>query len=171
MSQQRNLLSFFAKRPAAAPAADDAEGPAPKRAAHATADERPTPSRPAVARDEAQRAGAPVEPAPPCASPAEPPATAEQSAARRAKAQRLLGAGAAPKANAAEAKIEARFAFLADGAVRDAERRAPSHPQFDARTLYVPPSVKLSPAQQAYWDVKKLYGAQCFQRLLSAPLS
>ena len=74
----------------------------------------------------------------------------------------------APKANAAEAKIDARFAFLAEGAVRDAERRAPSHPEFDARTLYVPPSVKLSPSQQAYWDVKKLYGAWCW-RFLCAP--
>lgn len=169
MSQQRNLLSFFAKRPAAdaqgaqgAAATDEAQSrtrPLAKRHASAAADERPTPTLlPAVVRDAAPASQ-------PCASPADPPATAEQCAARRAKAQRLLGAGVAPKASAAEAGIEARFAFLEAGVVRDAEKRLPSHESYDARTLFVPPSVKLSPSQKAYWDIKKLYGAAAVTRL------
>ena len=173
MSQQRNLLSFFAKRPAAAPAQAEDAPPAKRHAAAGeTEDDRPACARPAVARDSASLDcdAPPRVVAPPlaCGSPAEAPSTATlHSDARRAKALKVLGGGLAPKASAVEAKIEARFSFLADDAVRDAHRRPPSHADYDSRTVYIPPSLKLSPSQQAYWDIKKNYGAEaCALRCL-----
>jgi DNA mismatch repair protein MSH6 len=50
---------------------------------------------------------------------------------------------------------EKRHTWLAN--VTDAERRAPDHPDYDSRNIYVPPSElrKLSPFEQQYWTIKK----------------
>ncbi|CAI6336012.1 unnamed protein product [Periconia digitata] len=36
----------------------------------------------------------------------------------------------------------------------DADRRPPDHPDYDPRTLYIPPGTKFSSFEQQYWDIK-----------------
>lgn len=50
---------------------------------------------------------------------------------------------------------EKRHPWLAN--IQDAERRSPDHPDYDPRTIYVPPMAlkNLSPFEQQYWEIKK----------------
>lgn len=39
----------------------------------------------------------------------------------------------------------------------DADRRPPGHPEYDPRTLYIPPGTKFSNFEQQYWDIKRKF--------------
>lgn len=39
----------------------------------------------------------------------------------------------------------------------DADRNAPDHPDYDPRTLYIPPGTKLSDFEKQYWDIKSKF--------------
>ena len=48
-----------------------------------------------------------------------------------------------------------RFEWLAD--IKDADRNPPGHPDFDPRTIYIPPLAwaKFSPFEKQYWEIKQ----------------
>jgi DNA mismatch repair protein MSH6 len=50
---------------------------------------------------------------------------------------------------------EQRYPWLAN--LKDAERRPPDHPDYDPRTIYIPPIAmnKFSPFEKQYWEIKK----------------
>jgi DNA mismatch repair protein MSH6 len=60
---------------------------------------------------------------------------------------------AKPKAHTSEP--EARYPWLAN--LKDAERRSPDHPDYDPRTVYIPPGAwaNFSPFEKQYWEIKK----------------
>lgn len=39
----------------------------------------------------------------------------------------------------------------------DADRNPPDHPDYDPRTLYIPPTHKFSAFEQQYWDIKSKF--------------
>jgi DNA mismatch repair protein MSH6 len=63
------------------------------------------------------------------------------------------GKGKKPKAHTSQP--EERYAWLAD--IRDADRNPPGHPNYDPRTLYIPPMAwnKFSPFEKQYWEIKQ----------------
>ncbi|KAK5024112.1 DNA mismatch repair protein msh6 [Exophiala sideris] len=52
---------------------------------------------------------------------------------------------------------EQRHAWLQD--IRDIERNKPGHPDYDPRTLYIPPMawIKFSPFEKQYWEIKQKF--------------
>lgn len=52
-----------------------------------------------------------------------------------------------------------KFEWLNPSHIKDANGRRPSHPQYDKRTLYIPPAAlsQMSATQRQYWDVKRQY--------------
>ena len=60
-----------------------------------------------------------------------------------------------PKAHTKEP--EQRHPWLAN--VTDADRNPPGHPDYDSRTLYIPPYAwaKFSPFEKQYWEIKQKY--------------
>ncbi|RMZ80586.1 hypothetical protein DV738_g2712, partial [Chaetothyriales sp. CBS 135597] len=52
---------------------------------------------------------------------------------------------------------EQRYTWLAD--VRDMDRRAPDDPDYDPRTIYIPPMAwtKFSPFEKQYWEIKQKF--------------
>lgn len=52
---------------------------------------------------------------------------------------------------------EQRYAWLAD--IRDMDRNPPGHPDYDPRTLYIPPIAwtKFSPFEKQYWEIKQKF--------------
>lgn len=52
---------------------------------------------------------------------------------------------------------EDRYTWLAD--VRDMDRNPPGHPDYDPRTLYIPPLAfaKFSPFEKQYWEIKQKF--------------
>ena len=52
---------------------------------------------------------------------------------------------------------EQRYAWLAD--IRDMDRNPPGHPDFDPRTIYIPPLAwsKFSPFEKQYWEIKQKF--------------
>ncbi|KAF2486648.1 muts domain V-domain-containing protein [Neohortaea acidophila] len=63
--------------------------------------------------------------------------------------------GPAKKQKAHTIDVELRRPWLAK--ILDADRHPPDHPDYDPRTVYVPPHDfnKLSPFEQQYWEIKK----------------
>lgn len=57
------------------------------------------------------------------------------------------------KEKACNKEPEQRHRWLAEPV--DANRNPPGHPDYDPSTLYVPTSVRFSPFEQQYWDIKK----------------
>jgi DNA mismatch repair protein MSH6 len=57
-----------------------------------------------------------------------------------------------PKAHATEP--DQRYPWLAN--IKDAERRSPDHPDYDPRTVYVPPMAmnKFTAFEKQYWEIK-----------------
>ncbi|XP_010915052.1 DNA mismatch repair protein MSH7 [Elaeis guineensis] len=55
--------------------------------------------------------------------------------------------------------LTSKFEWLNPSAIRDANRRRPSDPLYDKRTLYLPPDAlkKMSASQKQYWSVKCQY--------------
>ncbi|KAJ4358483.1 DNA mismatch repair protein msh6 [Didymosphaeria variabile] len=69
-----------------------------------------------------------------------------------------------PKTNVSKGKTKAsatapeqRHEWLTD--IRDADRKPPDHPEYDPRTLYVPPGAwkKFSPFETQYWEIKQKF--------------
>lgn len=60
-----------------------------------------------------------------------------------------------PKAHTKEP--EDRYPWLAD--IQDIERHPPGHPDYDARTLYIPPLAwaKFTPFEKQYWEIKQKF--------------
>lgn len=52
--------------------------------------------------------------------------------------------------------VEDRFAWLDKETVVDSHGKQPGHPEYDKRTVRVPPEAykKLSASQKQYWDIK-----------------
>ncbi|CAO2657216.1 Nn.00g033420.m01.CDS01 [Neocucurbitaria sp. VM-36] len=52
---------------------------------------------------------------------------------------------------------ETRYLWLAN--LQDADRHPPEHPDYDPRTLYIPPGAweKFSPFEKQYWDIKSKF--------------
>src|SRR2546421_4254819 len=52
---------------------------------------------------------------------------------------------------------EKRYAWLAD--VRDMDRNPPGHPDYDPRTIYIPPLAwaNFSPFEKQYWEIKQKF--------------
>ncbi|KAF4529870.1 hypothetical protein B566_EDAN018097 [Ephemera danica] len=49
------------------------------------------------------------------------------------------------------------YDFLQPEKIRDAEKRRPDHPDYNPRTVFVPPSFlqSLTPAMRQWWDIKR----------------
>ncbi|KAI9889287.1 MAG: DNA mismatch repair protein msh6 [Vezdaea aestivalis] len=54
-------------------------------------------------------------------------------------------------------KPEDRYSWLAN--LRDADRNPPGHPDYDPRTVYIPPQAwgKFSPFEKQYWEIKQKF--------------
>ena len=65
------------------------------------------------------------------------------------------GAGGKKKAHLSEP--EARYAWLAD--IQDIDRNKPGTPEYDPRTIYVPPNAwrDFSPFEKQYWEIKQKF--------------
>jgi len=61
------------------------------------------------------------------------------------------------KRDTMEKAPEQRYSWLAD--VLDADRHPPGHPDYDPRTLYIPPLAwtKFSPFEKQYWEIKQKF--------------
>ena len=66
-------------------------------------------------------------------------------------------AGKAKKQKAHKTEPEQRYAWLADQ--RDIDRNPPGHPDYDPRTLYIPPMAftHFSPFERQYWEIKQKF--------------
>lgn len=84
-----------------------------------------------------------------------PPPTEPRLVSKSAK--RTETAGVAKKQKAHTVDPEKRHPWLAD--IVDADRNPPGHPDYDPRTLYIPPMSlsRLSPFEQQYWEIKKKF--------------
>lgn len=67
------------------------------------------------------------------------------------------GSGGAKKQKAHLTEPEERHAWLVD--IRDIDRNPPGHPDYDPRTLYVPPLAfaNFSPFEKQYWEIKQKF--------------
>jgi len=65
--------------------------------------------------------------------------------------------GPPKKQKAHDVEPSQRHPWLAH--IQDADRHPPDHPDYDPRTLYIPPFAlsKLSPFEQQYWEIKQKY--------------
>jgi DNA mismatch repair protein MSH6 len=81
------------------------------------------------------------------------PETATTVYVPRPEPQRSTVQKAKQKAHVTEP--EQRYPWLAK--LKDAERRSPDHPDYDPRTVYIPPLAweKFSAFEKQYWDIKK----------------
>ena len=61
----------------------------------------------------------------------------------------------ATKAKAHTSEPSERYPWLAN--ITDADRHPPDHPEYDPRTVYIPPMAwnKFSPFEKQYWEIKK----------------
>jgi DNA mismatch repair protein MSH6 len=67
------------------------------------------------------------------------------------------GPSAGGKKKAHQSEPAERYAWLAD--IRDMDRNPPGHPDYDPRTIYVPPIAwaKFSPFEKQYWEIKQKF--------------
>jgi DNA mismatch repair protein MSH6 len=65
--------------------------------------------------------------------------------------------GAGTKKKAHQSEPEERYAWLAD--IRDIDRNKPGTPEYDPRTIYVPPNAwrEFSPFEKQYWEIKQKF--------------
>jgi DNA mismatch repair protein MSH6 len=83
------------------------------------------------------------------------PETSTTASVRKPQPQRPTNSTQKPKQKAHATEPEQRYPWLAN--LKDAERRSPDHPDYDPRTVYIPPGAwnKFSPFEKQYWDIKK----------------
>ncbi|KAK1022990.1 DNA mismatch repair protein msh6, partial [Friedmanniomyces endolithicus] len=76
---------------------------------------------------------------------------------RKPRPQKQIPSGPPKKGKAHQTEPAQRHAWLAN--ILDADRNSPGHPDFDPRTLYIPPMslADLSDFEQQYWGIKKNY--------------
>ncbi|KXZ50845.1 hypothetical protein GPECTOR_15g531 [Gonium pectorale] len=85
---------------------------------------------------------------------------AKGKAAPAGTSELTLGVAASTDGDAARFadRMASRFPFLHPDAIKDAERRRPDDPEYDPRTLHIPPNwfkeAKISEAQQQWWNFK-----------------
>jgi DNA mismatch repair protein MSH6 len=77
--------------------------------------------------------------------------------ATKKPAQRKQQTGPPKKQKAHMSEPDSRYPWLAD--VMDAERNRPSSPDYDPRTLFIPPMAwtKFSPFEKQYWEIKSKF--------------
>jgi DNA mismatch repair protein MSH6 len=63
----------------------------------------------------------------------------------------------APKEKAHKSEPEKRYPWLAN--IQDIDRNPPGHPDYDPRTIYIPPNAfaNFSPFEKQYWEIKQRY--------------
>lgn len=63
----------------------------------------------------------------------------------------------AHKEKAHKSEPEKRYSWLAN--IQDIDRNPPDHPDFDPRTIYIPPNAfaNFSPFEKQYWEIKQKY--------------
>lgn len=71
--------------------------------------------------------------------------------------KRPEGSKSKQKEKAHTREPEERYTWLAD--IRDIDRNPPGHPDYDPRTLYIPPLAwaKFSPFEKQYWEIKQKF--------------
>ncbi|KAK0271791.1 DNA mismatch repair protein msh6 [Friedmanniomyces endolithicus] len=76
---------------------------------------------------------------------------------RKPRPQKQVSSGPPKKGKAHQTEPAQRHTWLAN--ILDADRNPPGHPDFDPRTLYIPPVslAALSDFEQQYWGIKKNY--------------
>lgn len=74
-----------------------------------------------------------------------------------AQSKKPAAAGSKYKNKVHMTEPEQRYAWLAD--IRDIDRNAPGHPDYDPRTIYIPPLAwaKFSPFEKQYWEIKQKF--------------
>ena len=72
-----------------------------------------------------------------------------------ANAQSKKPTASGKKAKAHESEPEQRYPWLAN--LMDADRNPPGHPDYDKRTVYIPPMAwaRFSPFERQYWEIKQ----------------
>jgi len=83
-------------------------------------------------------------------------ATAERDPRRRDAMRERLGETVG-KSESKRREVRERFKWLDAKHVVDDKGRDPSHAEYDANTVRVPPDLKLSASQKQYWDVKSKF--------------
>ncbi|EFJ45822.1 hypothetical protein VOLCADRAFT_105835 [Volvox carteri f. nagariensis] len=87
-------------------------------------------------------------------------ALAETPSKSQGGSELTLGVAASMEGEAARFadRMAVRFSFLHPDNIRDANQRRPDHPEYDPRTLYIPPGwfkeFKISEGQQQWWNFK-----------------
>lgn len=78
---------------------------------------------------------------------------------KRRKLLEAIGADDGIGATGAWAEAKAKFEWMTPSNIRDTERRKPSHPSYDQRSLHIPNDVfqKFSASQKQYWTTKCKY--------------
>jgi len=73
------------------------------------------------------------------------------------KNEQTTSTGKKLKAKAHTSEPEKRYEWLAN--IRDADRLPPSHPDYDVRTVYIPPKAwsDFSPFEKQYWEIKQKF--------------
>ncbi len=76
---------------------------------------------------------------------------------RRAAPKGQRSSGKKTKQKAHTSEPEQRYTWLAN--ILDADRNPPSHPDYDPRTIYIPPLAwdKFSPFERQYWEIKQKF--------------
>jgi DNA mismatch repair protein MSH6 len=85
------------------------------------------------------------------------------AATRTPVAKSVASAANTSKTSGKGGKEEGRYPWLVD--IRDADKNPPDHPDYDPRTLHIPPSAwaKFSAFEKQYWEIKsKLYDTVVF---------
>ena len=77
--------------------------------------------------------------------------------ARKALPPSAKPAGEKKKQKAHMSEPEQRYTWLAN--IKDADRNEPSHPDYDPRTIYIPPLAwnNFSPFEKQYWEIKQKF--------------
>jgi DNA mismatch repair protein MSH6 len=83
------------------------------------------------------------------------PETSTTAYVRKPQPQKATTSKQKPKQKAHATEPEQRYIWLAN--LKDAERRSPDHPDYDPRTVFIPPAAwaNFSPFEKQYWEIKK----------------
>ena len=83
------------------------------------------------------------------------PLQTRSAAATNAMIKRPSGDGKSPKAKAHTSEPEQRYPWLAN--LTDADRNPPGHPDYDPRTVYIPPLAwnHFTAFEKQYWEIKQ----------------
>lgn len=90
-------------------------------------------------------------------NPADPSPLQPRSDGGNAPNRRSAQKDGQKKAKAAHSEPSDRYPWLAN--ITDADRNPPGHPDYDLRTVYIPPMAwnKFSPFEKQYWEIKQKF--------------